>query len=88
MMNEKQFFKDLYYFEHQRRSKLTTNLGVPIPSIQKAQAANLRQEVRPMYDEQKRNDKPAESPPPKPEPPRIQIIKEHKEKPEEPPKND
>lgn len=29
-MNEKQFFKDLYYFEHQRRSKLTTNLAIPI----------------------------------------------------------
>ena len=88
MMNEKQFFKDLYYFEHDRRSKLRTNLGAPIPNIQNAEVTDWRQEVRTVSDEQKRNDKPPESPPRKPEPTRIQIIKEHKEKPEELPKND
>jgi len=56
------------------------------PDPRNAEATHFIQEVRPVSDEQRQNDKPPESPPPKPEPARIQIIKEHKEKPEEQPR--
>ena len=58
------------------------------PNIQNAEATDWRQEVRTVSDEQKRDDKPSKSPPPKPEPTRIVVIKERNEKPEELPKND